>query len=97
MGCDAASGFGWIFYLATSVSQICAPDKNIAFLREKCCSGNVPRLSRSVQLSIVAVKVIASGEDPFMLAPEQKFGKLMTVRIVDEFAATGLNVLERGP
>ena len=50
-----------------------------------------------MQLRIIAIKIVASREDPFMLTAEEKFRKLMTARIVDEFAAAGLNVLERGP
>src|SRR2546430_807521 len=96
VGCDAASGFGWVFYFGAAVSQICTPDKDIAFLREKFCFGNVSGLSRSVELSIIAVELIASGKDPSALTAEEEFGKLMTARIVDKFAATGLNVLERG-
>src|SRR5437867_2614472 len=97
MGSDAASCFGRIFYFATTVSQICAPDKNIAFLSEKFCFWNVSLLSSSMQLSIVAVTVIASRKDPFILTAEEKFRELVAFRIIDQFAAPRLNVLERGP
>jgi len=71
MSSDAASGFGWIINLSAAVSEVCAPNKNVALLGAKLRLGNVSRLGTGVKVVMIATHLgEGCGCQPFILSFE---------------------------
>src|SRR2546425_4599379 len=68
MSSDTASGLIRIVDLAAAVSEVCTPNKDVAFPSGKLCSGNVSSCSALIEVLVITTKLIASGRPPLVLA-----------------------------